>query len=415
MNFKRVIITGLGALTPIGNNVNDYWNSLINGKNGCNLIKSFDTTNFKTKFACEIKNYDQNLFFSKKEKHKLDLCTQYGIIASEEAIIDSGLKLYNKNKNRIGVIWGSGLGGILTFEQETFNFFKKNYIPRYNPFFIPKIIIDITAGIISINNGFCGPNYATVSSCASSANAIVDAYHLISLGKADIIIAGGSEAAITYSSLGGFNALNALSTRNNDYKTASRPFDRDRDGFVLGEGSGCIVIEEYEHAKSRKSKMYAEIKGVGLSNDAYHITAPDPEGKGIINAMKNALEDANIHTSEVDHINAHGTSTILGDITEIKAIEHLFKENVFNININSTKSMTGHLLGASCAIETIAAILPLTKNIIPPTINIFNIDKMINNKLNLTKNKAKKRNINISMCNTFGFGGHNVSIIYKKI
>lgn len=414
MQLNKVVITGIGAITPIGNNIETYWNSLINGISGANTITYFDSTHFKTKIACEIKNYNPDDFFNKKEKRKIDPCAQYGLISVREAIQDSGLDFFKKNTDRIGVIWGSGIGGLLNLEKEIITYATGNGKPRFNPFFIPKMIIDTTAGLISIKYGLHGPNYATVSSCASSANAITDAYHLICLGKADVIIAGGSEAAITKSGVGGFNALHALSTRNQDYKTASRPFDKDRDGFVLGEGSGCLILENYEYAKSRDANIYGEIIGIGMSSDAYHMTAPHPQGKGIILAMKMALNNANIKSYEVDHINTHGTSTILGDIIEIKAIEEVFKEDVYKINLNSTKSMTGHLLGAAGAIESIAAILPLTKKIIPGTINHFNLDESINSNLNFTLNSSQKRDINISMCNTFGFGGHNVSILFKK-
>ncbi|WP_185873799.1 beta-ketoacyl-ACP synthase II [Blattabacterium cuenoti] len=413
--LKRVVITGIGSITPIGNNIEDYWISLIKGKNGSAPITYFDTNKFKTKFACELKNYDPSTFFSKKEQRKLDPCAQYGIIASQEAIINSKINFYKEKKERIGVIWGSGIGGLLNLEKSISDYINGGKIPRFSPYFIPKMLIDITAGFISMNYGIHGPNYATVSACASSSNAIVDAYHLICLGKADIMITGGSEAAITQSGVGGFNALHALSTRNEDYKTASRPFDQDRDGFVLGEGAGCLILEEYNHAKKRNANIYAEIGGVGMSGDAYHITAPHPEGKGIILAMKAAIKDAGIKYTEVDHINSHGTSTILGDIAEVKAIKEVFHEKVYNININSTKSMTGHLLGAAGSIEAIASILPLSKKIIPPTINLFKIDKKIDYRMNFTPNKAIKKKVNISICNTFGFGGHNVCLLFKKI
>lgn len=413
--LKRVVITGVGSITPIGNNVEEYWISLISGKNGSAPITYFDTKKYKTKFACELKNYDPDIFFSKKEQRKLDPCAQYGIVASSEAIKNSGINFSKEKKERIGVIWASGIGGLLNLEESISDYVNGGKNPRFSPFFIPKMLIDITAGFISMNYGLHGPNYATVSACASSSNAIVDAYHLICLGKADIMVTGGSEAAITQSGVGGFNALHALSTRNEDYKTASRPFDRDRDGFVLGEGAGCLILEEYKHAKKRGANIYAEIGGVGMSGDAYHITAPHPEGKGIVLAMKTAIEDAGIGYEEVDHINAHGTSTILGDRAEVKAIQKVFHENVYNIDINSTKSMTGHLLGAAGAIEAIASILPLSKKIIPPTINLFHIDKKIDPKISFTPNKAINREVKISICNTFGFGGHNVCILFKKI
>ncbi|WP_185855471.1 beta-ketoacyl-ACP synthase II [Blattabacterium cuenoti] len=413
--LKRVVVTGIGAITPIGNNIKEYWSSLINGKSGSAPITYFDTKKYKTKFACELKNYDPNIFFSKKELKKLDPCSQYGIVASEEAIKNSKINFSNEKKDRIGVIWGSGIGGLLNLEESISDHINRSNYPRFSPFFIPKMLIDITAGIISINYGIQGPNYATVSSCASSSNAIVDAYHLICLNKADVIISGGSEAAITQSGIGGFNAIHALSIKNNEYKTASRPFDKDRDGFVLGEGAGCILLEEYEHAKDRGAYIYAEVIGVGMSGDAYHITAPHPEGKGIILAMKSAIKDSGIKPGEVDHINSHGTSTKLGDIAEVKAMKKVFSNNIYNIDINSTKSMTGHLLGAAGAIEAIASILPLTKEIIPPTINLFNIDKNIDSKIKFTPNKYIKKKVSISMCNSFGFGGHNVCILFKKI
>ncbi len=413
--LNRVVVTGIGSITPIGNNVEEYWISLISGKSGSAPITYFDTKKYKTKFACELKNYDPDIFFSKKEQRKLDPCAQYGIVASSEAIKNSGINFSKEQRERIGVIWASGIGGLLNLEESISDYVNGGKNPRFSPFFIPKMLIDITAGFISMNYGLHGPNYATVSACASSSNAIVDAYHLICLGKADIMVTGGSEAAITQSGVGGFNALHALSTRNNDYKTASRPFDRDRDGFVLGEGAGCLILEEYKHAKRREANIYAEIGGVGMSGDAYHITAPHPEGKGIIIAMKTAIEDAGIEYEQVDHINAHGTSTILGDMAEVKAIQEVFHENVYNIDINSTKSMTGHLLGAAGAIEAIAAILPLSKKIIPPTINLFHVDKKIDQKISFTPNEAIKREVKISICNTFGFGGHNVCILFKKI
>ncbi|WP_238785643.1 beta-ketoacyl-ACP synthase II [Blattabacterium cuenoti] len=414
-NLKKVVITGIGTITPIGNNVEDYWISLISGKSGSAPITYFNTKKYKTKFACELKNYDPNIFFSKKEINKLDPCAQYGIIASEEAIKNSMIDFSKEKRDRIGVIWSSGIGGLLNLEKSITNYVNNGFYPRFSPFFIPKMLIDITAGFISINYGLHGPNYATVSSCASSSNAIVDAYHLICLGKADIMIAGGSEAAITQSGVGGFNALNALSTKNMEYKTASRPFDKDRDGFVLGEGAGCLVLEEYKHAKERGAKIYAELGGVGMSGDAYHITAPHPEGIGIILAIKSAINDAKIKYKDIDYINSHGTSTKLGDIAEIKAIKKVFKENVYKININSTKSMTGHLLGAAGVVECIATILPLTRGIIPPTINLDKVDENIDPKINFIPNKSLKKKVNISMCNTFGFGGHNVCILFKKI
>ncbi|WP_103327918.1 beta-ketoacyl-ACP synthase II [Bacteroidetes bacterium endosymbiont of Geopemphigus sp.] len=418
MQLKKVVVTGLGALTPIGVGVDAYWQSLIQGVSGSSLITYFDTEAFKTKFACELKAYKPEDFFDKKEKRKFDPCAQFGIISADEALCDSGLNLSEEDKDRIGVIWGSGIGGILTFEQEVSFHALGDGIPRFNPFFIPKMIVDTTAGLISIKHELRGPNYSTVSACASAANALVDAYHLIQLGKAEVILAGGSEAAITKSGIGGFNALHALSTRNEDFKTASRPFDKGRDGFVLGEGAACLVLEEYEHAKTRGAKIYGQFAGVGLSADAYHMTAPHPKGLGIVSVMQNALKDAQLKITDIDHINTHGTSTSLGDIAEIKAIKKLFGEHTSKININSTKSMTGHLLGAAGAIEAIASLLPLTYNKIPPTINNFELDekiKEIDPKINLTVNTAQKRIVKVSMCNIFGFGGHNVCLLFKKI
>lgn len=414
-NLKRVVITGLGAITPIGNNINRYWESLINGISGADMISYFDTKNFKTKIACQIKNYDPNYFFNKKEIRKIEIHSQYGLISVKEAIEDSNFNFKKIKMNRIGVVWGSGVGGLLNFEKEIISYANNLGPPKFTPFFIPKMIVDNTASLIAIFYGFQGPNYATVSACASSANAIADAYYLISLNKADIIITGGSEAAITKSGVGGFNALHALSTRNHDPKTASRPFDKDRDGFVLGEGAGCLIIEDYQHAINRNAKIYAEIIGIGMSSDAYHITAPHPSGTGVILAIKNALEHAKIKSISIDYINTHGTSTILGDITEILALEKIFKKDLYKINLNAIKSMTGHLLGAAGAIESIATILTLKHKVIPPTINLFNIDDRINNKLNFTSQNSQQRNVNIAMCNVFGFGGHNVCLLFKKI
>lgn len=417
MQLKKVVVTGLGALTPIGASANDYWKSLIRGISGAAPITYFDTEPFKTKFACELKAYKAEDFFDKKEKRKFDPCAQFGIVSADEAILDSGLNLSKEDKDRIGVIWGSGIGGILTFEQEVSAHAVGNGIPRFNPFFIPKMIVDTTAGLISIKHGLRGPNYSTVSACASAANALVDAYHLIQLGKAEVILAGGSEAAITKSGIGGFNALHALSTRNEDFKTASRPFDKNRDGFVLGEGAACLVLEEYEHAKARGAKIYGQLAGVGLSADAYHMTAPHPEGLGVVNVMQNALKDAQLKITDIDHINTHGTSTSLGDIAEIKAIKKLFGEHTSKININSTKSMTGHLLGAAGAIEAIASLLPLVYNEVPPTINNFELDekiKEIDPQINLTLNVAQKKAVKVSMCNIFGFGGHNACLLFKR-
>ena len=414
MKNKRVVVTGMGAITPIGNNISEYWEGLVNGVSGAELINRFNIDNFKTKFACQLKNYLSDNFFERKESRKLDLFSQYGLIASDEAINDSLIDLEKCDKNKFGVIWGSGIGGMETFQNQILDFSNENQIPRFNPFFIPKLIPDICPGLISIKYNLKGPNFATVSACASSSNAIIDAYNYIKLGYGNIFVSGGSEAPINKSALGGFNALKALSERNDSPKTASRPFDRDRDGFVLGEGSGALIIEELEHALDRNAKIYAEIIGVGMSSDAHHITAPHPEGKGAELVMKNVLKDANISSKDIDYINVHGTSTPLGDIAEIKAIENVFNENIKNITISSTKSMTGHLLGAAGAIESIASILAINNNKIPPTINHFNNDDKINKKLNLTFNKSKEREVKIAINNTFGFGGHNTSIAFKK-
>ena len=414
MKNKRVVVTGMGAITPIGNNISEYWHGLINGVSGAKSIERFNVANFKTKFACQIKNYLADNFFEKKESRKLDLFSQYGLIATDEAIRDSSLDLEKCDKNRFGVIWGSGIGGMETFQNQILDFSNDNQIPRFNPFFIPKLIPDICPGLISIKYNLNGPNFATVSACASSSNAIIDAYNYIKLGYGDLFISGGSEAPINKAALGGFNALKALSERNESPKTASRPFDKDRDGFVLGEGSGALIVEELEHALTRNAKIYAEIIGVGMSSDAYHITAPHPEGKGAELVMKNVLKDAKISSKDIDYINVHGTSTPLGDIAEINAIENVFKENTKNINISSTKSMTGHLLGAAGAIETIASILAINNKKVPPTINHFNDDDKINKKLNFTFNKSQQREVKIAINNTFGFGGHNTSIAFKK-
>ncbi len=413
MELKRVVVTGLGALTPIGNNINDYWQALINGVSGAAPITYFDASKFKTQFACELKNFNVDDYLDRKEARKLDQFSQYAMVSSAEAMVDSGIDVEKINLERAGVIWGSGIGGLKTFQEEAGNFAKGDGTPRYNPFFIPKMIADIVAGHISIKYGFRGPNYVTVSACASSNNALIDAFNLIRLGKADIIMSGGSEAAINESGVGGFNALRALSTRNDSPETASRPFDKDREGFVLGEGSGALVIEELEHAKARGAKIYCEIMGSGLSADAYHITAPHPDGLGAMSVMRQAIEEAGLSTSDVDYINVHGTSTPLGDIAETKAIKNVFGEDAYNLNISSTKSMTGHLLGAAGAIEAIACIKAIENNIIPPTINHFTDDPEIDSKLNLTFNKAQKREVNVALTNTFGFGGHNTSVIFK--
>ena len=414
MELKRVVVTGLGALTPIGNTVSEYWEALKNGESGAAPITQFDASLFKTKFACEIKNFNIEDHLDRKEARKLDPFSQYAMVSSTEAMADSGLMESNPNLDRIGVIWGSGIGGLKTFQDEAEAFFAGDGTPRFNPFFIPKMIADIAAGHISIKYGLRGPNYVTVSACASSTNAIIDAYNYIRLGKADAIVTGGSEACVNQMGMGGFNALKALSTRNDDPKTASRPFDLDRDGFVLGEGSGALILEEYEHAKKRGAKIYAEVIGGGMSGDAYHMTAPHPEGIGARNTMFAALEDAEINPSEVDYVNVHGTSTPLGDIAEVKAIQQVFGEHAYNLNISSTKSMTGHLLGAAGAIEAIACIMAVQHDIIPPTINHFTDDPELDPKLNFTFNKAQHRTVNVAMSNTFGFGGHNTTVIVKK-
>ena len=414
MGKKRVVITGMGAITPIGNNLIEYTSALKNGISGCEEIKSFDTTKFKTKFACEVKSYDPLDYFDRKESRKMDIFSQFGMIAAEEAIIHSEINLDKINKNRVGVIWGSGVGGIGTFQNELINFAENDKNPRFNPFFIPKLIPDICPGIIAIKYDFRGPNFATVSACASGSNAIIDAYNYILSDTSDIIITGGSESAVNETGVGGFNALKALSERNDSPQTASRPFDRDRDGFVLGEGGGALILEEYNHARNRDAKIYGEVIGFGMSCDAHHITAPHPEGEGARLVMENALKSAQIKIEEIDHINVHGTSTPLGDKSEIKAIEKIFGNHAERINICSTKSMTGHLLGAAGAIESIAALISINDSFIPPTINHFNYDEEINPKLNLTLNKYQSRDVNIAMSNTFGFGGHNTSLVFKK-
>jgi len=415
MNLKRVVVTGLGALTPIGNTKDEYWDALVNGKSGAAPITYFDTEKFKTKFACELKNFNATDFLNRKDARKMDRFTQYAMVASDEAIIDANLDLDTVNKLRVGVIWGAGIGGLETFQNEVLNFSQGDGTPRFNPFFIPKMIADIAPGNISIKHGFMGPNYTTVSACASSANAMIDALNYIRLGHCDVIVTGGSEAAVTIAGIGGFNAMHALSTRNESPETASRPFDATRDGFVLGEGAGAIVLEEYEHAKARGARIYAEVLGGGMSSGAHHMTAPHPEGIGVIAVMRHCLENAGVSPEEVDHINTHGTSTPLGDVAELKAITEVFGEHAKNININSTKSMTGHLLGAAGAIESISAILAMEHGIIPPTINHNTSDDNIDSNLNLTLNKAQKRTVNIAMSNTFGFGGHNACVLFKKL
>ena len=415
MELKRVVVTGFGAITPIGNNAQEYWENLVKGVSGAAPITLFDSTNFKTKFACEVKNFNPLDHFEKKEAKKMDRNTQLGVVAAREAVSHSRIIEDQVDKNRVGVIWGSGIGGLETFETEVLGWAKSEGIPRFNPFFIPKMIADITPGHVSMEYGFHGPNYTTVSACASSTNALIDAKMLLQLGKADVIVCGGSEAAVTASGMGGFNSMMALSTRNDDYKTASRPFDKDRDGFVLGEGAGCIILEEYEHDKKRGANIYAELAGGGLSADAYHMTAPHPEGLGAYLVMKNCLEDAGLTPDEVDHINMHGTSTPLGDIAESNAIARLLGEHAYDIQINSTKSMTGHLLGAAGVIEAIAAIGTIIHVIVPPTINHFTDDENIDSRLNFTFNHAVKKDVKIAMSNTFGFGGHNACVLFKKL
>ena len=414
MTLRRVVVTGLGALTPIGNDVMSYWDGLVSGKSGADHITYFDTSKFKTQFACELKGYDPLNHFDRKEARKLDKFAQYALVCSEEAIQDSKLDLDSIDKTRVGVIWGSGIGGLETFQNEATAYAEGDGTPRYNPFFIPKMIPDIAPGVISIKYGFKGPNFATVSACASSANALIDALNYIRLGYSDVMVSGGSEAGIIKSGIGGFNAVQALSKRNDDPKTASRPFDRDRDGFVLGEGGGCIILEELEHARSRGAKIYAEVCGAGLSADAYHMTAPHPEGEGAINVMLNCIRDSGLSYKDVDLINMHGTSTSLGDKAEAKAVKTVFKDHAYNLNINSTKSMTGHLLGAAGAVEAISCVLAINNDIVPPTINHFNEDPEIDNKLNFTFNKAQKRKVSVAMSNTFGFGGHNACVMLKE-
>jgi 3-oxoacyl-[acyl-carrier-protein] synthase II len=413
MQLKRVVVTGMGVLTPIGNTVSEYWKGLVEGESGSNRITRFDASKFKTKFACEVKNFDAAAIFDRKEIKKYDLYTQFALVAATEAIGDSGM-LAHCDPERVGVIWASGIGGISTFAEELKNFYGGDGTPRFNPFFIPKMISDIAAGQISIKFGLKGPNYATVSACASSSNSIIDAFNYIRLGQADAFVAGGSEAAINESGIGGFNSMQALSTNNDNFKTASRPFDKDRDGFVIGEGAGGLILEEYEHAVRRGARIYAEVVGGGMSADAYHLTASHPEGDGAYRAMKAALHDAGITCDSIDYVNVHGTSTPVGDPSEIKAIVRLFEEYAYKLNISSTKSMTGHLLGAAGAIEAIASILAMNHGIVPPTINHFTDDPAIDNKVNLTFNKAQKRDIRYVLSNTFGFGGHNTSIIFKN-
>jgi 3-oxoacyl-[acyl-carrier-protein] synthase II len=414
MNDRRVVVTGMGALTPVGNNLNDYWHSLINGVSGAGPITHFDSSNFKTKFACEVKDFNPKNFINPKESRRLDKFSQYALVVADEAIKDSKLSIESVDSDRAGVIWGSGIGGMETFFKESVSFGLANGMPRFNPFFIPKLISDIPAGHISIKYNFRGPNFTTVSACASSTNALIDAFNYIKWNKADIFIAGGSEATIFEPGIGGFNAMMALSTRNDEPKKASRPFDKNRDGFVMGEGAGAVVLEEYKHAIQRGAFIYAEVVGGALTADAHHITAPHPEGLGAKNVMNLAINDAGVDLSVIDYINVHGTSTPLGDVAETKAIKSLFGEHAYNLNISSTKSMTGHLLGAAGVVEAIASIMAVKKDIIPPTINHENIDPEIDSRLNLTLNKAQKREVKYALSNTFGFGGHNASILFKK-
>jgi len=415
MELKRVVVTGIGALTPIGNNAKEFWDGLLEGKSGAAPITHFDTSKFKTQFACEIKNLQVEDFIDRKEMRRMDRCTHLGLIAADEAIQDSGIVDTDTSKDRIGVIWGSGIGGIDTFFEEATNFVQGEGNPRFNPFFIPKMIADICGGHVSMKYGFRGPNYTTVSACASSTNAIIDALMLLRLGKADVLVCGGSEAAIGPGGIGGFNAMHALSTRNDDPTTASRPFDKDRDGFVMGEGAACMVLESYDHAVARGAKIYAELAGGGLSADAHHLTAPHPEGLGALNVMRNCLEDAGMKPEDVDYVNVHGTSTPLGDIAETKAIQGVFGEHAYKLNISSTKSMTGHLLGAAGAAEALVACLSVVHDIVPPTINHFTDDPELDGKLNFTFNTPQKRVVRAALSNTFGFGGHNASVVFKKV
>ena len=414
MSLKRVVVTGLGALTPVGNTAEETWTNLLAGKSGAGPITRFDASLFKTHFACEVKDFSPNDLLDRKEARRMDRFTQFGMVVADEAIADSGLDFEKENPDRIGVIWGSGIGGIDTFFEQVKGFVDNDLTPRFNPFLIPMMISDITPGRISMKHGLRGPNYTTVSACASSTNALIDAFNLIRLGKADVIVSGGSEAAINPVGMGGFNAMNALSTRNDDPMTASRPFDADRDGFVMGEGGACIILEEYEHAKARGAKIYAEMVGGGLSADAHHLTAPHPEGLGARNVMANAIEDAGLKPEDIDYVNVHGTSTPLGDIAETKAIQKVFGEHAYNLNISSTKSMTGHLLGAAGAVEAMASIMAIYTGMVPPTINHFTDDENLDPKLNFTFHSAQEREVRAALSNTFGFGGHNASVLFKK-
>jgi len=412
---RRVVVTGIGALTPIGNTKDAYWNALVAGTSGAAPITYFDASKFKTQFACEVKNFDPLAHFDRKEVRKMDRFTQYAMVAADEAVQDAALNLNTVDKSKVGVIWGSGIGGLETFQNEVLNFADGDGTPRFNPFFIPKMIADIAPGMISIKYGFRGPNFATVSACASSANAIIDALNYIRLGYAEVMVTGGSEAGVAKASIGGFNALHALSTRNDDPASASRPFDKDRDGFVMGEGAGALILESLEHAQARGATIYAEITGGGLSADAHHITAPHPEGVGATSVMENCLADAGVSATDIDAINMHGTSTPLGDVAETKALQKVFGEHLYSMNINSTKSMTGHLLGAAGAVEAIASILSITNSVVPPTINHHTADENIDPKINLTLNTAQKRDVSMAMSNTFGFGGHNACVLFAKM
>ncbi|TWI81283.1 3-oxoacyl-[acyl-carrier-protein] synthase II [Lacibacter cauensis] len=414
MDLKRVVVTGIGALTPLGKTLDEYWEGLTNGVSGADFIKQFDCSKFKTRFACEVKDFDATTYLDKKEARKIDRFTQFALVVSDQAVKDAGISKENVDVDRVGVIFASGIGGLITFQEEVVNFANGDGTPRFNPFFIPKMILDIAAGQISMRHGFRGPNFAVVSACASSTNAIIDAYDNIRLGKADIILTGGSEAVVSAAGVGGFNAMKALSERNDDPATASRPFDKDRDGFVMGEGAGMLVLESLEHALKRGAKIYCEIAGGGATADAHHITAPHPEGLGAKNVMTAALKDAGLQASDIDYINVHGTSTPLGDIAETKAILSVFGEHAYNLNISSTKSMTGHCLGAAGALEAIACVMSVVHDIVPPTINHFTDDPELDPKLNFTFNKAQKRTVRAALSNTFGFGGHNASVIVKK-
>lgn len=412
---RRVVVTGIGTINPLGNDINEYFGNLENGVSGASQITHFDATNFKSRIACEVKNYDWTKYFDRKEVRKYDLYAQYALVAAAEAVADAKIDLETENLERVGVVWGSGVGGMETFYEEVMGWAAGNGIPRFSPFFVPKMISDLAAGHISIKYGFMGPNYSVVSACASSNNAMIDALNLVRWGKADMIVTGGSEAPVIIPAVGGFCSMQALSTRNDDPQHASRPFDKDRDGFVIAEGAGALIFEEYEHAVARGARIYCEVAGGGMSADAHHMTAPHPEGKGAIISMRTALEDAEIAIDEVDYLNTHGTSTPLGDIAELKAIMELFGENAYKMNISSTKSMTGHLLGATAAVEALACVFAITKGIVPPTINVENLDPAIDDRLNLTLGKAQKRDVKVAMSNTFGFGGHNSTVVFRKL